>query len=60
MITKEKIQEQLDELPDQFELDSFLERIFLLEKIEKAREQIKLGQVYSHEDMKDRIKSWSI
>lgn len=59
MLTKEKILESLENLPDKFELDDFLERLYLIEKIEKAREQSKNGQVYTHAEMQKSIKSWS-
>lgn len=60
MISKEKILEQLHTMPDSFELDDFIESLFLLKKIEKSRLESQNNQVYSNEEMKDRMKSWSI
>jgi hypothetical protein len=38
-LTKEKILESLKNSPKEFEMDDFLEGLFLIEKIEKSREQ---------------------
>lgn len=59
MLTKEKILERLKELPEEFELDDFLEGLFFMEKIEQARKESQSNEVFSNKEMKKRIESWS-
>lgn len=60
MITKEKIIEAIRAMPeDRFEdIDILLERLIILEKVEKGMKDIEDGNIVSHEDMKNKIDSW--
>jgi len=60
MITKEKIIEAIKAMPeDRFEdIDILLERLVILEKVEKGMKDIEDGNVLSHEEMKSKIDSW--
>jgi len=60
MITKEKIIEAIKAMPeDRFEdIDILLERLVILEKVEKGMKDIEDGNVLSHEEMKNKIDSW--
>ncbi|MCR5889604.1 hypothetical protein LRS06_17860 [Hymenobacter sp. J193] len=57
-MTKELLQATLDQLPDTFELEELIERLLLIEKIEKGREQSRRGQTVSHEEAKQLVKTW--
>jgi predicted transcriptional regulator len=60
MITKEKIIEAIKAMPeDRFEdIDILLERLVILEKVERGMKDIEDGNVLSHEEMKNKIDSW--
>jgi predicted transcriptional regulator len=60
MITKEKIIEAIKAMPeDRFEdIDVLLERLVILEKVEKGMKDIEESNVISHEEMKNKIDSW--
>ena len=60
MITKEKIIEAIKAMPeDKFEdIDILLERLVILEKVDKGLKDIEEGNIISHEDMKNKIDSW--
>ncbi len=60
MITKEKIIEAIKAMPeDRFEdIDILLERLVILEKVEKGMKDIEDDNVLSHEEMKNKIDSW--
>lgn len=60
MLTKEKIIESIERMPDNIEIDDLLERILLLEKIEKGIEQSENGLTIPDEDMEKRIESWLV
>jgi hypothetical protein len=52
---KEQIQRMLNQLPDPVDVDQFVEKLYLLCKIELAEQQIAEGQGISHEDVKKRL-----
>ncbi|MBM2813972.1 MAG: hypothetical protein HW421_734 [Ignavibacteria bacterium] len=60
MLTKENIITTINGLQEPIILDDVLERIFLLEKIERGIEQSKNEQVISDVEMDKRIESWLI
>ena len=48
----------LDEAPEDVNLDAFVERPCLLEKIELAEQQLAAGQGIPHEEVKQRLSQW--
>lgn len=50
-MTKERLREAVEELPDSFSIDELIERLILLESFEKGREQYEQGKVVSHEEV---------
>lgn len=55
---KEKVQQLLDTFPEDVDVDAFLEKVYLLRKIETGEQQIKAGEVVSHEEAKKRLDKW--
>ncbi|HEY8689225.1 MAG TPA: hypothetical protein VIM07_08320 [Chitinophagaceae bacterium] len=60
MLNKEKIIESIRAMPeDNFEdIDVLLERIVLLEKIERGLKDVEDGNIISNEEMKNVVNSW--
>ncbi len=60
MLTKKKIIESIKAMPqDDFEdIDVLLERIVVLDKIERGLKDVENGNVISNEEMKTIIDSW--
>ncbi len=58
MLTKEKIKKTIDSLPDGFCIDDVIEKLIVLEKIEKGQDDVKKGKVYTAEEAKTRLKKW--
>lgn len=48
----------IEELPKEFELDLLLERLVVVEKIDKGLTEVKSGKVVSHESVKKLVKKW--
>jgi hypothetical protein len=48
----------LETYQEDVDLDSFLEQVYLMEKIETAEKQIAAGEVTSHESAKQRLQKW--
>lgn len=58
MLTKEKVQELVNHMPDTFSIDDLVEKVILLQKIEQAQQQIKNGEFYTEEEIDREIDSW--
>jgi len=58
MISKDKLQETLNQLPDSIELDVLIEKLVFLDKIEKGNNQSMLDEVISEEELDENIKKW--
>ena len=55
---KLKIQQVVDELPEDVDVDALMEKLYLLEKIEIGEKQVAAGQGIPHEAAKKRLKKW--
>jgi hypothetical protein len=58
MLTKARIKEQIDKLPENFSLDELIKRLVLIEKIESGNKQSENGKVISEEEMDNEIEKW--
>ncbi len=58
MLTKEQVLQTLSDLPDQFMIEDFFERLIFIQKIEKGIEQSNSNQVVSTAEAKERLKKW--
>jgi hypothetical protein len=55
---KEHIKQVVDEFPDDVDVDELMEKIYLLRKIELAEKQFSEGDVFTHEEVEEQMKSW--
>jgi signal recognition particle GTPase len=58
MITKDKLIELVEYMPDTFSVDDSVERVLILEKIEKAQKEIEKGEGMDWEDFKKEMDKW--
>ena len=59
MVTKEKLIETINSMPETFSVDDLIERIMFLEKIEKGLEQSEKNMGTPHADVKRKFEEWS-
>lgn len=59
MLTKEVLMNSLRDLPETFTLDEVMERMYVLNKIETAKEKSRLGKTYSTTEAKKMLSKWS-
>ncbi len=59
MITKEKLNITLRNLPDSFTIDELIDQLIFMEKVEEGIRQSVQGKVISNEDVKKIIDKWS-
>lgn len=58
MLTKSKLQEQLNSLPEEFSIDELIERLILIEKVERANKESLSGKTISEADLEKEIHKW--
>ncbi len=57
-ITKEKLQKQIDEFPDEINIDEVIERLIMIEKIETRIQESKNNETISEDDLKNEMQEW--
>ncbi len=58
LLDKKKVLKSIKEMPDKFSADDVLDRIMILEKMERAIADSQAGRTISLEDMKKEVKKW--
>jgi hypothetical protein len=58
MLTKEKVIESINNLPNKFTIDDLIERIILLDKIQTGLEQSNNNQVISDDELDEKLSKW--
>ncbi|HEY8930285.1 MAG TPA: hypothetical protein VIM55_13890 [Mucilaginibacter sp.] len=58
MLTKDKVIELVEHMPDTFSVDDLIEEIVLLQKIEIARKQVQAGEFLTEEELDKEIEGW--
>ena len=59
MLTKEKVNRTINNLPDKFTIDELIDKLIFMEKVEEGLLQSDEGKVVSNEDVKIIIDKWS-
>jgi hypothetical protein len=55
---KQEAMESIRHLPDDADIDEIMYRLYVIDKVHKAREAIERGEVISHEELKREIAKW--
>ena len=55
---KERLQQVIDEFPENVDIDALMDRLYLLKKIEVAEQQFANGQGIPHSEVKERLSKW--
>ncbi len=58
VITKDKLQQIVDHMPDHAEVEEVFDRIILSAKLEQAEKEIQEGQGTDWEDIKKEMDKW--
>lgn len=57
---RDKVIESIKELPQEFELETLIEKLIFIEKVEQGLKQIDEGKTISHERVEEIAKKWYI
>jgi predicted transcriptional regulator len=55
---RDKAIDTVKELPKEFELESLIEKLVFVEKVEQGLAQLKMGKTVPHEKVKEIVKKW--
>lgn len=58
MLTKNRVKEQIELLPDEFSIDELVDRLILIEKIERAEKQSNANETLSEEQLEKEMEKW--
>jgi predicted transcriptional regulator len=58
MLTKEKIHQTINTLPDNLTIDQVIEELILLDKIEQGMQDAIEGKVFTTNEVKDKLGKW--
>jgi hypothetical protein len=58
MLTKDKVKELIEQMPETFSVDDLVERVLLLQKIEAAQKEIENGEGMDWEEVKKEMDLW--
>lgn len=50
--------ESIEKLPEEFSIDEVIERLIIIEKIERGRKDIKDGKINTEEQAKAKLSKW--
>lgn len=59
MLTREKVNRTIKNLPESFTIDQLIDELIFVEKVEEGIQQSEAGKVISNEDVKLMIDKWS-
>ena len=57
-VRRDDVLQLVERMPEEFDAEELMYRIYVLERIEEGERAWRAGQVLSHEDMKREIQSW--
>ena len=58
MMTKTRLKEHLEKLPEEFSLEDLIDRLIFIDKIEEGLEQSKRGEVISTKELESKMEGW--
>lgn len=59
MLTKEKLNKTINNLPDSFTIDELIDQLIFIERVEEGLKQSDEAMVISNEDVKKMMDRWS-
>lgn len=55
---RDRVLRAVEEMPSDVTFEEVMERVYMLQKIERGRQQIAAGEGIPHEEAKRRMKRW--
>lgn len=58
MLTKEIVNSQIKDMPNEFTLDELIERLLVVEKVNKGLNEVDLGKTISEAELDKKMAEW--
>ena len=58
MITKEKLIQVINKMPEKFSIEDVIEELVMLSKIEHGLADVEAGRVYSDKQVAEKMEKW--
>lgn len=58
MLTKEAVNKQIKELPDEFTLDELIEKLMIIDKVNRGLRDVEEGRTVSETELDKRMAKW--
>ncbi len=58
MISKKQLKETIETLPEEFSLDDLMDKLILLDKIERAEKESEKGETFSETELEKELEKW--
>lgn len=58
MITKAQLKETIEKLPEEFSIEDLMDRLILLDKIERAEKESERGETISETELEKELEKW--
>lgn len=58
MLTKSKVKEQIENMPDKFTMDELVERLVFIGKVERGLKDSDSGNKISETELENEMKKW--
>ena len=58
MLNREKVKAEIENLPEEFSIDELVERLILVEKVEKGILQSQRGEIISEAELDKEMEKW--
>ena len=59
IVSKDQVIELIQDLPEKIDIEEVIYRLYLLQKLENAEEDIQQGRLITHEELKKEMSKWS-
>ncbi|WP_345230425.1 hypothetical protein [Olivibacter ginsenosidimutans] len=58
MLTKTRLINSLDKLPEQFSIDELVDHVVLIEKVQRGLDDVSQGKVNTREEARQKLAKW--
>lgn len=55
---KSQLLETINEFPEEFSVDELIDKLYVIEKIDKGRDQVKSGKINTEAETKKKLDKW--
>ena len=58
MLKKKELQQTIEHMPDEFSIDELVDKLRLLSKINRGLDEVKSGELKTHKEAKETVRTW--